>query len=123
MGWWYGGGPSFGMFTVGFFIFLLFWVLVTVAIVIVVIFATRGGRRQFQGHPGQRPFVGPAGPPPWPGGPGGPGGPGWMSPEQILASRFASGEIDEKEYRERMAVLRAESGPAGAPGPGSGEPS
>lgn len=28
------------------------------------------------------------------------------SPEQILASRFASGEIDETEYRQRLDVLR-----------------
>ena len=26
--------------------------------------------------------------------------------EQVLASRFASGEIDEDEYRKRLAVLR-----------------
>jgi len=28
------------------------------------------------------------------------------SPEQILATRFASGEISDTEYRERLAVLR-----------------
>lgn len=26
--------------------------------------------------------------------------------EQVLASRFAAGEIDEDEYRQRLAVLR-----------------
>ncbi|WP_405910440.1 MULTISPECIES: SHOCT domain-containing protein [unclassified Streptomyces] len=30
------------------------------------------------------------------------------SPEQLLADRFARGEIDEDEYRNRLAVLRAE---------------
>lgn len=28
------------------------------------------------------------------------------SPEQLLAARFARGEIDEAQYRERLAVLR-----------------
>ena len=30
------------------------------------------------------------------------------SPEQLLAERFARGEIDEEEYRRRLQVLRAE---------------
>lgn len=29
-------------------------------------------------------------------------------PERLLAERFARGEIDEDEYRRRLAVLRAE---------------
>ena len=28
------------------------------------------------------------------------------SPEQVLAARFARGEISEREYRDRLAVLR-----------------
>ena len=32
------------------------------------------------------------------------------SPEQVLAERFARGEIDEEEYRRRLAILH------GAPG-------
>ncbi len=28
------------------------------------------------------------------------------TPEQVLADRFARGEIDETEYRDRLAVLR-----------------
>ncbi|MFF4350049.1 SHOCT domain-containing protein [Streptomyces sp. NPDC001530] len=31
------------------------------------------------------------------------------SPEQVLAERFARGEIDEDEYRRRLAVLREDS--------------
>lgn len=31
---------------------------------------------------------------------------GRESPEQMLAARFARGEIDETEYRTRLAVLR-----------------
>jgi putative membrane protein len=29
-----------------------------------------------------------------------------VSPDQILAERFARGEIDEEEYRQRLAALR-----------------
>jgi len=34
-------------------------------------------------------------------------------PEDVLAERFARGEIDEAEYRDRLRVLRG--GPAGPP--------
>ncbi|WP_405876868.1 SHOCT domain-containing protein [Streptomyces sp. NBC_01136] len=37
--------------------------------------------------------------------------PGASSPEGLLADRFARGEIDEEEYRRRLAVLR-EDGPS-----------
>ena len=30
------------------------------------------------------------------------------SPEQLLAERFARGEIDEEEYRRRLSVLRSD---------------
>lgn len=45
--------------------------------------------------------------------PTGPHRPPWApptqaSPEQLLAERFARGEIDEEEYRRRLQVLRAE---------------
>ncbi len=30
-----------------------------------------------------------------------------LSPEQVLANRFAHGEIDEAEYQQRIAVLRS----------------
>lgn len=33
-------------------------------------------------------------------------------PEQILARRFAQGEIDEEEYRRRLAALRNPGGPS-----------
>ncbi|NUU20661.1 MAG: SHOCT domain-containing protein [Streptomycetaceae bacterium] len=34
-------------------------------------------------------------------------------PESLLAERFARGEIDEDEYRRRLAVLRRPTGPPG----------
>ena len=51
---------------------------------------------------------------PW-GGSYGPGfGPRWAAPgraaESTLAERFAQGDIDEKEYRARLEVLRANNG-------------
>jgi uncharacterized membrane protein len=33
------------------------------------------------------------------------------SPEEILAERFAKGEIDEKEFNERMTVLKGRKSP------------
>ncbi len=36
------------------------------------------------------------------------------SAEQILADRFARGEIDDEEYRRRLATVREERGSAGA---------
>ncbi|MFB7123306.1 SHOCT domain-containing protein [Kitasatospora sp. NPDC056273] len=36
-----------------------------------------------------------------------------MSPEQLLAERFARGEIDAEEYRHRLDTLRSANGPGG----------
>jgi putative membrane protein len=57
---------------------ILFWALVVAGIVALVVFVS--GDRQSQQQP--------------------------PSPEQILAARFARGEISETEYRDRLAVLR-----------------
>jgi putative membrane protein len=35
-----------------------------------------------------------------------PSGPTTRTPEQLLAERFARGEIDEAEYQQRLATLR-----------------
>jgi putative membrane protein len=40
------------------------------------------------------------------------------SAEQTLAQRYANGDIDEKEYRARLEVLRANRPEPGRPGPG-----
>jgi putative membrane protein len=84
---------------------LLFWVLIAMAIFAVVRSFGRGGqqppRQSYAG--GERPY----------GQPGSPSGYA-TSPEQILAERFARGEIDEDEFHQRMAALRAQppvSGP------------
>ncbi len=99
---WYSGlGWAWGLGSI------LFWVLIAVAIVALVRVFTRGRMGP--------PYAGYAGGP----GPYGPPGPGHApSPEQILAERFARGEIDQDEFHERMAALRAQApdgGPAAGP--------
>ena len=42
---------------------------------------------------------------------------GATAPEQVLAGRFARGEVDETQYRHQMAVLRGET-PTGTPNGG-----
>jgi len=37
---------------------------------------------------------------------------GRPSPEEVLADRFARGEIDEEEYRRRLATLLSRHAPA-----------
>ncbi|MEV6210469.1 SHOCT domain-containing protein [Kitasatospora sp. NPDC051914] len=40
-----------------------------------------------------------------------PTAPGPTPPEQLLAERFARGEIDDQEYRKRLAALRETAHP------------
>lgn len=63
---------------------VLFWVLIIVAIVALIRFST--GATQTRAISAPSPYT--------------------ESPEQVLAARFARGEIDEAEYRQRLAVLR-----------------
>ena len=62
---------------------VLFWVLIIVGIVALVRYSGPGSQQD-----GRPPFT------------------DAPSPEQVLARRFAHGEIDETQYRERVAVLR-----------------
>lgn len=75
-GWGY-AGMAVGM--------VLFWALVIVAIVALVRFST--GSSQTRSLPAPPPLY-------------------TESPEQILAGRFARGEIDEAEYQHRLGILR-----------------
>jgi putative membrane protein len=76
MGWWGWAGMGVGM--------VLFWALLIAGIVALVAYTT-GDRQDRQIRPDTTHTA---------------------SPEQVLAARFARGEIDETEYRDRMAVLR-----------------
>ena len=86
---------------------LLFWLAVIVLIVLLVRYLSRGGR-QMPG-PGHRTWHAPP-PPPYP-------PPGVPTPEHILAERFARGEIDEEEFRQRLTTLRGAAYPGPPPGP------
>jgi putative membrane protein len=81
---------------------LVFWVLLVVAIVVLVRSFTGGGQRlPFRGSTSTAPYGQP--------------GPAAATPEQVLAARFARGEIDEDEFHQRMAALRAEAPHPGTP--------
>ncbi|MFD8495802.1 SHOCT domain-containing protein [Amycolatopsis sp. NPDC059657] len=79
---WYGNGMSgwgYVLMTVG---MVLFWGLVIFGVVALVRYLARSSQRP-EGLGAPRP-----------------------TPEQVLAERFARGEIDEQEYRSRLATLR-----------------
>ena len=105
----YGGGRHFheGLGWGGW----LLWVLFMVALWAVVIMAVVWLVRSFT-HRGsvtaQRGMRLPGGPQAWRS-----GGTGTVPAEQILAERFAHGQIDENEYRARLEVLRGNR-PGGA---------
>ena len=91
------GGPFVG-FHWAFLLIPLFWILVIV--LIFGVFGRRWRRHAWQngyGHPGH-----------W-------GGQAARSAEASLAERFAQGDIDEKEYRARLEVLRANAYPSVPP--------
>ena len=91
---WGGPGPFF-------FIFPLLWFLLFATVIFLIARRARRGAR------------------------GGWGGP-WAAhasagadPVTLLGNRFARGEIDEAEYRSRLAVLRS-AGPSPSPHPSAG---
>ncbi|MFF4580177.1 SHOCT domain-containing protein [Streptomyces sp. NPDC001389] len=87
---WYDGGWGWGGWFFVAIVMVLFWALVIAGIVVLVRYLA-GGHHGHQGGP----------PPPS-------GEPGWGSrrAEDLLAERFARGEIDEDEYKRRLALLR-----------------
>lgn len=102
MMYWYGahvGGWEYGL---GVLAMLLFWGAVIVAIIAIVRYVGYGRRGEYP----REPPAAPARPP---------------RAEEILAERFARGEIDVGEYRERLDVLHHGGGqekePAEAPQP------
>jgi putative membrane protein len=82
MTYWYGSGMSgwgYALMTIS---MVLFWVLVIGGVVALIRYFGRAGQR-------------------------GDAGTGPSTPGQLLAQRFARGEIDEDEYRRRLEVLQA----------------
>ena len=130
MMWYWGTGVHGWAWGLGIFTSLIFWGLIIWAVVALAGWA-RPGRpgsaapgiwRESGSWPGAGPpgSPGPHGPgSPGPHGPGSPGphGPGspWRDndPEEILSRRYAAGEIDAEEYRQRLEVLRAKRHTAG----------
>jgi putative membrane protein len=90
-GWWYHGmngwwdhgmgGWGYAGMAIG---MVLFWTLIVVGIIAVIRFSA--GTAQSRAISGYQPYR--------------------DSPEQLLAARFARGEIDDEEYRRRILVLR-----------------
>ncbi|MFF0791619.1 SHOCT domain-containing protein [Streptomyces spiralis] len=93
MFWFPHGAPGWGWFAMSLGM-LLFWVLLIAVAVLLFRALNRGAGPSSQAH----------------------GGTGRPAPEQLLAERFARGEIDEDEYRRRLDVLRQGSGGSGWPG-------
>ena len=79
---WYGGGMSGWGYALGTISLVLFWGAVIAGIVLLV---------RHLGRSGQQPPAPPSLP---------------ATPGQLLAGRFARGEIDEQEYQQRLAVLQ-----------------
>jgi putative membrane protein len=88
--WWYGNGMDgwgYALMTVS---TLVFWGLVVVAVVAAVRYL--GGRDRAE--------------------PKAPEHAEPMTPQRMLADRFARGEIDEAEYRHRLDTLHTTTGPS-----------
>ncbi|MFB7329464.1 SHOCT domain-containing protein [Streptomyces sp. NPDC056190] len=86
---WYDGWGWGGWFVMAIFM-VLFWVLVIAGVVVLVRFLM-GGHHGHQGSPAPS-----SGEPGW----------GGRRAEDLLAERFARGDIDEDEYKRRLTLLR-----------------
>ncbi len=87
MMWWYGSGTNGVGYALMTLSMVLFWALVILGVVALVRYLARNDRPT-----AARP-----------------------TPEQMLAERFARGEIDEQEYHQRLDVLRDRSRPTVTP--------
>ena len=85
--WWYGSGMSGWGYALMTLGMVVFWALVIVGVIALVRFLARN-----DGPTAARP-----------------------TPEQLLAERFAHGEIDEHDYHQRLDTLRDRSRPAVEP--------
>ncbi|MGR6968832.1 SHOCT domain-containing protein [Streptomyces cynarae] len=86
---WYDGGWGWGGWFVMTAIMILFWALLIAGVVALVHYFTRGQHS----HRSGRPLASPP-------------GQGSHRAEDVLAERFARGEIDDDEYKRRLTLLR-----------------
>jgi putative membrane protein len=84
MMWWYGDGMTGWGYVLLTASMVLFWGVVLFGVIAVVRYAGRSDRSTTADGP---------------------------NPEQLLAERFARGEIDEQVFRQRLDVLRSPSRP------------
>ncbi|MFJ6618920.1 SHOCT domain-containing protein [Kitasatospora sp. NPDC091335] len=111
MRYWHGRGHIVGGWGMGLMAFGTLLFLVIVVLLAVALFRYVSRSRQPVPPGGAAPGAGGSGsdgPRGW--GQKGQGAPG-PAPEQLLAERFARGEIDAEEYRHRLETLRSVSGP------------
>ena len=80
---WYDGGWGLGGWIMMTLVMVLFWGGLITAIVLAIRYLTGGGSTQTQSNPRVSPRA-----------------------EDLLTERFARGEIDEDEFRQRMTLLR-----------------
>ncbi|MGV9567318.1 SHOCT domain-containing protein [Streptomyces sp. NPDC003480] len=92
---WYDGGWGWGNWFVVTAFMVLFWALLIAGIIALVRYLT--GAHHHHHHHQQQPGPRPS-----------PGERGWgnQRAEDLLAERFARGEIDDDEYKRRLTLLR-----------------
>jgi putative membrane protein len=90
---WYGSGMGAWGFILITVSMVLFWALVIFGVIVLVRYLGRGSGSTRADRPATV----------------------RRTPEEVLAERFAAGEIDEQEYRRRLDVLHGRAGPLAKP--------
>lgn len=108
MRYWHGHDHVMGGWGTGLMVFGMLLFLVVLVLLAVALFRYLSHSRQPVPPGGAAPGVAQG----WGHAGQGQGGQG-PGPEQLLAERFARGEIDAEEYRHRLETLRSANGPGG----------
>lgn len=104
---WYGPGHHMheGLGAGGWVLWALFTAALWALVIVAIVWLARGLSGRGRGFGSTAAMTAPTA---W-------GRSGTASAEQILAERFAQGQIDEEEYRARLGVLRGEQPPQQQP--------